>query len=175
MITLKTGKPDITLNIDGSVNLTFKSSKGAIKDFDKIRTDELLLEIKEYHEKRTLTQNSYLWKLLNLLAVKLGNTSENIYREFIRDYGVREYILIQDKAVKKFSQMWENKGIGWFSEVLRKGKVEDTTTLIMYYGSSTYNSKDMARLIDAVVESCVENDIPTLSNDEVKHLLNEND
>jgi hypothetical protein len=32
-----------------------------------------------------------------------------------------------------------------------------------YYGSSTYNTKQMSRLIDAIVEDCKEMDIETLT------------
>ena len=175
MILLKTSKPDITLNLDGSVNLIFKTSKGAIKDFDKLNTNEVMLEIKEFHPKRSLTQNSYMWALINQLADKMHDTSENIYRHFVRDYGVKDYILVKDSVIDTLILRWEKRGIGWFSEVMRKGKLEDTTTLIVYYGSSSYNSKEMARLIDAVIESCEENEIPTLTKIEFNNLRNEND
>ena len=65
--------------------------------------------------------------------------------------------------------------MGWFSKILRKGKVDGTTTMIVYYGSSSYNSKEMSRVIDAIVESCEENEIPTMTKTEIMCLHNEND
>ena len=116
-----------------------------------------------------------MWVLLNQLAEKLNDKAENIYRHFVEDYGVRDYILIQDQAVEELQKRWEGKGIGWFTKVLRKGKIDGTTTVIVYYGSSSYDSKEMARLIDAVIEECENNGIHTLTQEEFLSLQNEND
>lgn len=116
-----------------------------------------------------------MWVLLNKLAEKLNDKAENIYRHFIEDYGVRDYILIQDQAVEELENRWNKKGIGWFTKIMRKGKIDGTTTVIVYYGSSSYNSKEMSRVIDAVIEECENNDIPTLNYDEFMSLHNEND
>ena len=116
-----------------------------------------------------------MWVLLNKLAEKLGDKAENIYKHFIEDYGVRDYILVQDQAVGELQARWEKKGIGWFSKILRKGKIDGTTTIIVYYGSSSYNSLEMARVINAVIEECENNEIPTLTEKEFLSLQNEND
>lgn len=108
-------------------------------------------------------------------TVKLKDSAENIYRTFIRDYGVREHILVKTDAVATMKEKWKKQGIGWFVEELRPGKVENTTTLVLYYGSSIYNSVEMIRLIDAVIEECEQQGIPTMTHDEIKKLKNEND
>jgi len=175
MLEIKTEKPEISLTLDGKVNLTFTTQKSVLKDLETIKSNELSLTIKEWRAKRSLTQNAYMWCLINHLAEKLGDTAENIYKTFIRDYGVREYIAIQDKAVDDFIIRWNKKGLGWFTEFLRKSKVENTSTLVVYYGSSSYDSKEMSRVVDAVIQECEENEIPTLTRDEFTHLKNEND
>ena len=48
-------------------------------------------------------------------------------------------------------------------------------TTCVYYGSSTAGTKEMARLIDGVVQECEEQGIPTLTDDQFKKLKNEND
>jgi len=172
MITIITNKPTITQNLDGTVNLSFICKKSVIEPINDLKT-EIVLEIKEYHQKRTLTQNAYCWKLLNMIAEKLGDTAENIYRQFVKDYGQKDYILIQDEAVETFVKTWGKHGIGWWAEVLRKGKVDNTTTLIVYYGSSSYDSKAMAKLIDPIIEEAEKLGIPTILD--YKLLTNEND
>ena len=107
---------------------------------------------------------------INALAEKLGDKSENIYKTFIRDYGVRDVILLQNKVVDEFLTRWTKKGMGWFAEPLRKGKIDETTTMLVYYGSSTYNTKEMARLIDGVIQECEEQGIPTLTDDQFEKL-----
>ena len=175
MIELIVDKPNVTYNLDNTVNITFKTHKNSVADIDLIKTDKLSLTIKEFRPKRSLSQNAYMWVLLNKLAEKLNDKAENIYRHFIEDYGVRDYILIQDQAVEELETRWNKKGIGWFTKVMRKGKIDGTTTVIVYYGSSSYNSKEMSRVIDAVIEECENNDIPTLNYDEFMSLHNEND
>ena len=175
MIELIVNKPSVTFNIDETANICFVINKNNLNAIDSIKTDKLLLVIKESRQKRSLSQNAYMWALLNQLAEKLNDKAENIYRHFVRDYGVRDYILIQDQAVEELQNRWEKKGMGWFIEVMRKGKVEGTTTVIVYYGSSSYNSKEMSRLVDAIIEECEENGIHTLTKREIMSLQNEND
>lgn len=176
MIEIITNKPSITFNLDNTINATFKFHKSALPDIETIKTEQIYLTIKEYRKKRSLSQNAYMWVLLNKLAEKLHDTSENIYKHFIRDYGVRDYILVQDKAVEELRNRWEKKGIGWFAEVMSKSKtVDGTTVMIVYYGSSSYDSKEMSRVVDAVVESCQENEISTMTITEIMSLQNEND
>lgn len=175
MIELIVNKPSVTYNLDNTANVCFVINKNNLNAIDLIKTDKLTLVIKEYRLKRSLSQNAYMWVLLNKLAEKLNDKAENIYRHFIQDYGVRDYILVQDAAVEELQNRWEKKGIGWFSKVLRKGKVDGTTTIIVYYGSSSYNSKEMSRVIDAVIEECENNEIPTLTRDDFMSLHNEND
>jgi len=175
MIELKVNKPIVSLTLDNKVNLTFITQKSVLSDLEALTSDELALTIKEYHQKRTLTQNAYFWKLVNALAEKLGDKSESVYKTFIRDYGVRDVILLQNKVVDEFLTRWTKKGMGWFAEPLRKGKIDETTTMLVYYGSSTYNTKEMARLIDGVVQECEEQGIPTLTDDQFRKLKNEND
>ena len=175
MIEIITEKPSVTLNLDDTVNITFKISKNALLEIDSLKTDKITLAVKEFRQKRSLSQNAYMWSLLNKLAEKLNDKAENIYKHFIKDYGVRDYVLIQDQAVEDLQNRWEKKGIGWFTEIMRKGKIDGTTTMIVYYGSSSYNSKEMSRVIDAVIESCEENEIPTLTRDDFMTLQNEND
>lgn len=175
MIEIVIKKPSITYNLDNTVNITFKTHKSVVQDIDSMKTEQLTMTLKEYRKKRSLSQNAYMWVLLNKLAEKLNDKAENIYKHFIRDYGVRDYVLVQDKAVGELQNRWEKKGIGWFTEIMRKGKVEGTTTIIVYYGSSSYDSKEMSRVVDAVVEECENNEIPTLTVKEIMSLQNEND
>ena len=175
MIELIVNKPTVTYNLDNSANVTFSINKNNLVAIDSIKTDKLTLVIKEHRPKRSLSQNAYMWVLLNQLAEKLNDKAENIYRHFIEDYGVRDYILVQDRAVEELQTRWEKKGIGWFTQILRKGKIDGTTTVIVYYGSSSYNSKEMTRVVNAVIEECENNDIPTMTEKEVMALQNEND
>lgn len=172
----KVKKPTVSMSVDGKIcNLTFQVDPTVLNDLMAMSGEFISLTIKEWREKRTLTQNAYFWVLLNQLAIKLKDSTANIYRSFIRDYGVREHILVKNEAVETIKDKWKKQGLGWFVEELRAGKIDNTTTLMLFYGSSTYNSNEMARLIDAVIDECEQQGIPTLTQQEFLGLYNEND
>lgn len=66
--------------------------------------------------------------------------------------------------------MWQSHGLGWIAEKLDEGQHKGFVLINFYYGSSSYNTKQMARLIDAVVEDCKEQGIETMSPAELEEL-----
>ena len=129
-------------------------------------------ELKEHREKRSLDANAYAWVLLGKLAAKLNIPKEEVYRQIIRDVGDNYEILpIRDEAVDKWISAWEEKGIGWCCDVLGKSKLGGYTNVIAYYGSSTYDSKQMSDFISLIVQECREQDIETATPRELSLLL----
>ena len=129
-------------------------------------------ELKEHREKRSLDANAYAWVLLGKLASKLNLPKEEVYRQIIRDVGDNYEILpIRDEAVDKWISAWEEKGIGWCCDVLGKSKLGGYTNVIAYYGSSTYDSKQMSNFISLIVQECEEQDIETATPRELSLLL----
>ena len=176
MIEFKTKKPDIKVLLNGKVEISFKGDKSIIRQFEGLKDDiELTVEVKEYRQKRSLSQNAYMWVLLNEIAKVLDSTKEKIYKELVKDYGVFEVLPLKNEAVKRFTHNWTKNGLGWFTEILGESKITGYTNLIAYYGSSTYDTKDMARLLNAVVEECQELEIPTMTMEEILLLKNDND
>lgn len=126
--------------------------------------------IKEFRQKRSLDANRYLWVLCNKLSVKVGAPPEEIYRHYIPDVGDNsDTICIPDAAVKRFRERWEARGLGWCTEIMAS-KIPGCTNVICYYGSSTYDTKQMARLIDLVVEDCKQQGIETLTPEELERM-----
>lgn len=130
-----------------------------------------ILTIKEKKKKRSLNANSYFWKLCDELAVKTGIAKTDIYKSYIREIGGNNTtICVIDKAVDDLRNSWAEKGIGWLTETM-PSKLKGCTNVILYYGSSTYDTAQMSRLINLIVQDCVENDIPTLEDIELERLI----
>ena len=127
-------------------------------------------EIKEHKQKRSLDANAYLWVLISKLQSVLNIPKETIYKDLIKDIGVYEVIPIKNIAVNKFCEAWHKNGLGWITETT-KSKLDGYTNVLAYYGSSEYNSKEMARLIDSTIEECRNLDIETKSDEEIKSLV----
>ena len=67
-------------------------------------------------------------------------------------------------AAEKLREIWSSHGKGWLTEQM-PGVSPGYTTLLLYYGSSTYDTAQMARLIDLIVTDCKAQGIETLTPD----------
>ena len=134
---------------------------------------EYKLEVKEYRQKRSLNANSYAWTLLDKLAEKLHMAKTDIYRSYIKEIGGNNYLVCSiNEAVSDLCRDWESKGIGWLTE-LEESKLDGCTNVRLYYGSSQYDTAQMSRLIELIVQDCKENDIETLTLEELDRMNEE--
>lgn len=176
MIEFKTPqKPRIALLLDGQIEITFTAPKSVLRAIDGLKDKALTVTVKEYREKRSLSQNSYLWVLLDKLAEKVNRSKEDIYKAYVKEYGVFEILPIRNEAVSSFIAKWGKNGIGWFCEDLGESKLDGYTKLVAYYGSSTYNTQEMTRVIEAVIFDCKEQGIETMPFGDFILLMNDND
>ncbi len=129
-------------------------------------------EIGKHKDKRSLDANGYFWALCEKLAQAIGSTKIQVYRNAISDVGIYKVFRINDDAVSTFQTAWESLGIGWITEVVDYNE-DGTQTVFAYYGSSTYNKKQMARLIDNIVQDCKACEIETMPPDKLALMLNE--
>ena len=140
----------------------------------EMKDRKYVVEIHEYRQRRSLDANAYCWLLLGKLSAKLGIPADQLYREAIQDVGDNFYIMpIRDDAVERWVAIWQHNGIGWLCENLGPSKIEGYTNVINYYGSSVYDKAQMARLIDIIVDECREQDIETLTPEELARLREE--
>lgn len=156
-----TQKPKITFVAD---------NKELLQDYDKLKGIKLTVEAKKWHEKRSLDANSYLWVLCQKIAEKLNVSKIEVYKDSIKQIGVFDYILIKNDAVDQFLINWQKNGVGYIAEKLETSKIEGCTKLMIYYGSSTYNTYQMAKLIDIVVQLAQSLDIETKTPDEINKM-----
>ena len=129
-------------------------------------------EIKEHRKKRSLDANAYCWVLIGKLAAVTGIKVEEIYRQAIRDIGGNyDVITVRDDAVDKFCSVWSAGHIGQITDILGANPMQGYTDVVAYYGSSTYDTKQMARLIDTIAQECKEQGIETLPPDKLAALV----
>ena len=131
---------------------------------------EFDLTIKKHREKRSLDANAYAWVLLSKLQNKLGIPKEELYRDLIKNIGSYEVVPIKNSALNKFREAWSKNGLGWITETT-KSKLDGYTNVLAYYGSSVYDSKEITRLIDMLIEECKNLGIETKNDEDIKNLL----
>lgn len=133
---------------------------------------EFELTLKQHRKKRSRDANNYLWELCGKIAeaMETPHTKEDIYRQFVKDYGVYNILPLKDNAKDRWIEEWENRGLGWICESIGKSKFEGYENIVSYYGSSVYNTKEMSRLLEAVVAACKEMHIEVLPPNEIADL-----
>lgn len=129
-------------------------------------------EIKEYHQKRSLNCNAYCWTLIGQIADLIGRTKEDVYRDYIKNKGIYRVITIDSKAAPTFEKIWSERGLGWLCETMET-KIEGLTDVIAYYGTSSYNTKQMANFVDYVVQEAKQLGIPTKEDIEIERMVQE--
>lgn len=159
------GKPKLTLEVNEKNNLKLC--------YDELHEAEKLnIEIKKYRKKRSLDANAYMWVLCGKLAEKIGSTKESVYRQHILNMGVYKVAEISEDAAETLIIGWQMNGIGWLAERVDYGARDGFVLVNLYYGSSVYNTKQMSRLLDSVVEDCKEQGIQTETPDEIAKMVN---
>lgn len=130
------------------------------------------LDIKEHRKKRSLDANAYAWVLIGRLADSMRITPVEVYRQAIQNIGGNFEILpIKDVAVDHFIKIWEAKGLGWPCVDMGPSRIFGYRNIRAYYGSSTYDTRQMSQLIDILVQDCKSLDIETLSEREQSLLV----
>ena len=130
-------------------------------------------EIRKVRKKRSLDANSYCWVLLDKLSTVLGVDKVELYRRYIKEIGgVSDIVAVKDKAVEKFRKEWEERGLGWQTDTIPI-RTPNCTGVICYYGSSTYDSTQMSRMIDLIAQDCRNIGVEVRPQEEIDALLKE--
>jgi len=163
-IDYETRKPKISLILDtNSLDIVEQ-----LKNENKLN-----IEMKKWYKKRSLDANAYCWVLCNNIANELSKngitTKEEVYRDAILQVGSFEPFIVQEKSFEKFKRIWEKQGLGFLvQEVSRQDKCIKVNC---YYGSSTYDSKEMSLLIEILIQLAKSLNLETKSQNEINSLL----
>lgn len=165
---------DFCRSLNGKQRLTLELGADFRADYDRLHDQDVEVTVKKYRPKRSLDANAYAWVLIDKIAERMRLPKLEVYQDHIRTIGgVSETLCIQDKAVEKFTQAWEKHGLGWCAEIF-PSRIAGCTNVTVYYGSSTYDTKQMSALIDSLVQSCKILGIETMPEEKLNSLLGGN-
>ena len=149
--------------------LVFASNEDFSQAYEELKGyDKLSLEIKPYRKKRSLDANGYYWTLVAKLARIMKMSNPELHNKLLCEYGypviidgqaVRTPLPDTEETDRKVRDAMEYH-LKPTTEV-KEGKdgVMYRTYLLMR-GSSTYNTEEMARLIDGLIDRCREAGMP---------------
>ena len=146
---------DVTRRMNGEYVVTFRVTTDPRKELEKLNEVELDIIAKKHRNKRSLDANAFCWALCSDIgkALRPPVPKEEIYVKSIKDLGRFYPVLVKETAVEEFQRRWRTKGEGWFAEKRSESKEHAGWYWVYaYYGSSTYDSKEMSILIDGLVQ-----------------------
>lgn len=152
------------------LNVPYRDARKFVGEMKNKKYD---VEIKEHRERRSLDANAYCFVLLDKLAEALREPKEALYRSYIKEIGGNsETVCVLDGAVDNLRKGWERNGLGWQTDVI-PSKIKGCTNVILYYGSSTYDTAQMSRLIDLIIQDCKGCGIETLPPERLAAMIGE--
>ena len=159
--------------------ITFELENVSQTAIEEIRDMDLTITAKKHRKKRSLDANAYYWQLISKLADKLEVSNAYMHNVTLRRYGQFEdvdgkliYIVIPDGENGEMKALEaESYHIKPTSQVKTGADGLMYRTHIMLRGSSTYNTKEMSRLISGLITDCKEQGIDTMPPDDFKRMM----
>ena len=163
-----------TLKRETTVNgqkITFLTKDIAEVDrfFSKSINKPVSVDFRCIKERRSLNANNYCWHLCDEIAKVIRSTKEEVYRKAIREVGIFHDGAFQVQDLPEIKRAWESNGVGWFCEDF-DSKLSGCRRVRFYHGSSLYDTQEMSRLIDYIVEEAKALDIETMTPDEIEKM-----
>lgn len=164
---------DVSLGMDGMprVTITVNEKTDFLGSVDDLKDKKLSVELKQYRERRSLDANAYCWVLMGKIAEATGRTSVEVYREEIQNIGGNfDVFCCKETAVDNLRKAWSERGIGWITDTM-PSKLKGCVNVVLYYGSSVYDTKQMSHLIEIVVQDAKELGIQTETPEEIERMI----
>ena len=120
-----------------------------------------IYKVEEYKESRNKEQNGKYWKLLYQLAYKLNLSVEELHFKMLKEFSTRYEILVPRGTLLTGIDYYEKKSI-----IKKNGK--EFEVYYVFTPSHELNTSEFSKLLQGLCEYCKEQDIETLSPDELK-------
>ena len=161
------------------VSLSVESTGEILQNlFDELKDKVVNLSLKVHRGKRSLDANAYYWKMLSLLAGKLGESNNVLHNRLLSEYG--ELYMMDGKIItveipdseSAYNEVREASLYHLKSTndlVFRDGTIYRIYQMLL--GSSQMDTKQFSRLLDGLLSECKEQGIPTISTFEFGRMM----
>lgn len=172
----------VSRDVDGHLIVSFRSyeEKKALSELDAVKDEgTLIIEAGKPKIKRSLSANSFYWLLTGKLAGKMGISNTRCHNLMLRRYGSIE--TIDGEKLVVFipdTEKAENDVLEADTYHLKPTSAtkvfKDGNSRRMYLvmkGSSQYDTAEMHRLINGLIDECNQVGIPTATPEEVEEMM----
>lgn len=145
------------------LSIVFEPNEDFSQAYEEFKNcEKLSIEIKKHKAKRSLDANAYYWVLLTKLAKVMRTSNNELHNEMISQYGFPEIIggqlvrapLPDTEEAEKRIKSADAYHLKATTQVISGKDGVNYRTYIMMRGSHTYNTEEMARLIEGLISEC---------------------
>lgn len=131
-------------------------------------------DITPHKNKRSNRANRYAWELIGEISRVLGLPVTEVYRNAVKGIaGLTYRYQIPHGSLIRAKAAFCNGHLGRDMEIVLEG--DDYDTVLVTYGSSDYNSREMAQMIDSLTADARELGIDTIEDIRLKAMLEDMD
>ena len=165
---------DLMKTRDGDWLVPFTTREDPREMFDEMNENPVRIDIKKASKHRSLSANAYAWVLIDKIAEKTGISVTEVYRNAIREIGgVSDLYGVKEEAYEAFKRLWIGDHLGRQVEIIPGSSKPGWLNVKAWKGSSDFDSKQMARLIDSLIQDAENIGIPTVIDAEAERMLSQ--
>lgn len=138
----------------GKLNITFEVDTYSVDEINAFNQtpDVLDIVVKKHKKKRSLDANGMLWACIGQIASALRSDKWEVYLRMLKRYGQYTYICVKPHMVDAMKSQWRECEV--VGEVDING--QKAIQMLVYFGSSTYNTQEFSVLLDGVISEMKE-------------------
>lgn len=145
---------DINRNfLTGETTFTFSTQAERVaEELEKMKDVDIRVRAVKYRKKRSLSANALFWACCGRIAIAIESDKWTVYLSMLRKYGRYTYICCQPHMVEAVKQQWRECEV--WNSITINGK--PAVQMLCYFGSSSYDTAEMSRLIDGTISEMKE-------------------
>ena len=131
------------------VEFTFETdSMNAAEELERLSEKPIMVKATRYAKKRSKSANALLWHCIGKIAEAIHGDKWDVYLAMLRAYGKFSYIAVRSKEeAEAVKRQWRESEVWGSINIDGKPAIQ----MLCYYGSSSYNTKEMSDLIDGTI------------------------
>lgn len=154
------------------LNIRYPAPKALLEGLEPGK--EYDVDIVPHRKKRSNNANRMYWSIAGLLAQKLNIPVDEVYQHHIQDMSVYNVVCYMDETEDAMRRMWCKGHDGRAFVVLGPtGTQPGWSFARAYFGSSDFDTAQMSRLIDNLLQDCKDQGVDVPPSDKIQALLKE--
>lgn len=163
---------DMTRSRDGQWIISFSTPEDFSEAFDELANKDVVVEIKRHFNRRSLDANAYAWVLIDKIAEKMNKKKTEVYLDEIKEIGgITGNVAVKDEFVPAYIEAWKSGHIGRDAWLLPDKGKPGWSVVKVRLGSSDFDSAQMSRLIDNLIQDAESIGIPTITDEQAHNML----